>query len=298
MAADSYALSNPLSGEELALLAISGGFGYGLADFAGRYMATTPVAAGAAANSTPTGATLPNDMATLAFPGWQEIAVEFGLAALPLAASAAVDSPWGRAALQGMGLGAGAKLFGRIFSAGMASLIGTTTLGQQLYLAEYEASQGSALTTGTTSTTAAGMSGFPRGRGVGRPAQMGRGGMQRPGVQAPRAMGARGVGTAIATTMVPPQSRGPVGVPKGIPSINRANTVQPIPGLVTNTGDVIATPAAGTPTPGGPSVGANCAPCTSTAGGMAETYDTAIAAIRDDSCLGKLPGGIYGTFPE
>jgi hypothetical protein len=295
LAADSYALSNPLSGGELVLVAITGGLGYALADFAGRYMETTAVSGGSL-NAVPAGATVPNNIATAAFPSWQAMATQAGVAAVPLGLSAFVDSPWGRAALQGAGLGAFFALFGGLFKSAMASLLANQALGQQLYADEILAQQAVAAAGGTTTSSAtAGFSGLPRGRGVGRPALL------------RTATIGRGVGTAIASALVPPQSRVPVGVPQNsnpnaIPGAGPANPNPPTqvyapPGIMTNTGSIVASPPPGTMTPSGPSNGSNCAPCTSTAGGIAGTYGTAQQAIRDESCLGKVPG-MYATFPE
>ena len=291
LAADSYALANPLSGSELLLLGVSGLIGYGLADFAGRYMETTAVAAGGAANSVPTGATLPNDQATIGWPSWQAMATQFGLAALPMIGASFVDSPWGRAGLQGVGLGAGFALFGNIARNAMAQLIGSTALGQQLYLAEYEAQ--SAATAGA-GTQPIGLSG--RLRGMGRPAIP---------------IGARGMGAAISSTAVAPRvsapgTRSPAQPPAGVPSYNPnapgggsppSSSIPMPPGILSNTGDLLPTPSAGTPTPGGPVAGPQCAPCSTTSGGIAGTYQTAVNAIRDESCLGQIPGP-YATFPE
>ena len=265
LAADGYVLSNPLSGGELVLIGITGIIGYGLADFVGRYMETTPVTAGLAVNSIPTGATVGNDIATQAMPSWQSMAAKFGVAAVPGIAAAFVDSPWGRAALQGAMLGAGFSLFGDLFKSAMASLIGSTPLGQQLYLAEYEAQQmvaqaapaTSTTTTSTmTTTTSPGVAGLPRG------------------------VGKR-----------PPVGAGQTRLP------NPAGYVQAPPGILTNTGAVLPTPPAGTSVPGGPSTGPMCAPCTSTQGGIAATVASANDAIRDESCLGGLPT-MYSTFPH
>jgi hypothetical protein len=300
LAAEGYALSNPLSGGELVLVGITGLVGFGLADFVGRYMETTAVASGAAANSIPAGATVPNDVATTAFPSWQAMAAQFGIAAVPGIAAAFVDSPWGRAALQGMMLGAGFSLFGGLFKSLMASMIGTTALGQQLYLAETEAqaavtaaggTTAAATSTTTPTATATGVQGLPRG--VGR-----------------RMIPAgRGVGQSQVSSVVIPKVQQPTAprlfVPSGVPPYNPASSsgsqaMPAPPGIVTNTGDVVPSPAPGTPTPGGASTGPMCAPCTSMAGGIAGTHASAVSAIRDESCLGKLPNGmgLYASFPE
>jgi hypothetical protein len=110
-----YAMANPLSGGELVLVAITGTIGFGLADFVSRYLETTAVATGQPANSIPAGAVVGNDTATGAMPSWQALAGQFGVAAVPGIAAAFVDSPWGRAALQGMMLGAGFSIVSGLF---------------------------------------------------------------------------------------------------------------------------------------------------------------------------------------
>jgi hypothetical protein len=322
-AAENYVLSNPLSGGELVLVGITGLIGYGLADFVGRYMETTPIATGLAANSIPAGQTVGNDVATTAFPSWQAMAAQFAVAAVPGVAAAFVDSPWGRAALQGMMLGAGFSLFGGLFKSLMASMIGSTALGQQLYLAEVEAqaavtAAGGSTSAATTTTTAAptatttGVTGLPRGVGA------------RPPLRSP-APGPQGVGQSqppftLAPSLAnmasgfspggPGNPAPPLATPGGAPVSAIPQPAIPVgypprqmpqpPGILTNTGDVLSTAPNGTPTPGGPSTGPMCAPCTSTSGGIAATHEAADAAIRDDSCLGALPVGfgMYHSFPE
>jgi hypothetical protein len=267
------------------LVAITGTIGFALADFAGRYMETTAVAAGQPAGSVPAGMTVANNVATAAFPSWQAIATQFGISAVPFIASGFVDEPWSRAALQGMGLGAGAALFGGLFKSLMVSLIGGTALGQQLYLDEYMAQQAVASNgTAATASATSSLSGLPRG--VGR-----------------RFVPGRGVGaSAMQATIMPAATRPNVAPPATIAPYNPMSQasgpgIMAPPGIMTNSGDIIASPPPGTPTPGGAQAGASCAPCTSTAGGIAGTYNTAQQAIRDESCLGKVPG-MYATFPD
>jgi hypothetical protein len=219
-----YTLSNPLTAGELVLVGITGLVGFGIADFVGRYLETTPVASGAQANSVPSGATVSNDVATLGWPSWQAMAGEFAVAAIPGIAAAFVDSPWARASLQGMMLGAGFSLVSGLWSNIMANLLGTTAIGQQLWLAEIEAqtattSAASGTTTGistlqggtTTTPTAVptvtptvGTQGLPRG--VGR----------RPMLPA----GQRGFGQAASTisATVLPITAAPVATPANPPA--------------------------------------------------------------------------------
>jgi hypothetical protein len=353
---EGYVLSNPLSAGELVLVGITGILGYGLADFVGRYMTTTAVAANASTNAIPPNATYSNDVATSTWPSWQAMAAQAAVAAVPGIAAAFVDSPWGRAALQGMMLGAGFSLFGGIFKSLMASMLSGSPLGQQLYAVEVEAqlignpwatagslgggnfcqagtaavqsaaSQQVAAPSGTTTTP--GLTGLPRGVGA-RP------GLRYPADPGPRALPGRGFGQSAAApglappnmTMVPttpaptppaltpnpPVANPSPGGPARRPPKNASgrapcnDAFSPIPqpgyshpatpfegGVLTNTGDVVAMPRSGTPTPGGPVSG----PHQGGAGALAQVQDLAERAIRDESCLGKMPGGVlYGAFP-
>jgi hypothetical protein len=354
-----YVLSNPLSGGELVLVGITGILGYGLADFAGRYMMTTPVAAGASTNAIPPNVTYSNDVATSAFPSWQAMATQAGIAAVPGIAAAFVDSPWGRAALQGMMLGAGFALFGGIFKGLMAQMLGSSALGQQLYAAEIEAqmavtaggnfcqagaaavqsnpAQIQAAPSATTPAAPVGQSGLPRGVGA------------RPMLRRPMDVGphARGIGQVAPGQIAPPAVAPPTATMMPVPVANSPlpppvaplpNTSVPVvsipapiaqggqsrsknasgrggcgdewspvpqPGLshpasafqggvLSSTGDVVQMPPAGTPTPGGPSSGPMCGG----PGALAQTQDLAERTIRDESCLGKVPGGVlFGSFP-
>jgi len=217
-------------------------------------------------------------------------------------------------------LGAGASILSGLSKSLMAYMIGSTALGQQLYLAEVEAQ--AAVTAATPAAGAAPAPGALHGlpRGVGR-----RPALRDPGPQA------RGVGQMTASALAPqavvpaPQpnqapfspggpGQAPPGLPGGgtppsiympgggptIPVGHPAHPLNPPQGIHTNTGDVVTSPPPGTVLPGGPSTGPQCAPCTSTSGGIAATHAAAMAAIRDESCLGALPKGfgMYHSFPE
>jgi hypothetical protein len=271
-----YALSNPLSGGELVLVGITGLIGYGLADFVGRYLETTPVATGTSSTATPTGATVPNNVATAGWPTWQTAAAQFGIAAVPMIASEFVDSPWGRAALQGVGLGAGFALFGGLFKSTVAYLFGTTALGQQLYSDEYNAQQLQAQAAGTNTTTlgaggssltlpganTVGTSGLPRG--LGKPRAL-TGNRLRPPVDVgPKARGVGAPATMVPVAVAPPatvSTQTPAPVP--LPSPPPTNVTQP-----------------------------NCAPCSITHGGLANTYP---AAVNEAQQMGF---GAVPVFPE
>ncbi len=370
---EGYVLSNPLSAGELVLVGITGILGYGLADFVGRYMTTTAVPANSSTNAIPTGAVYSNDVATSTWPSWQAMAAQAAIAVVPGVAAAFVDSPWGRAALQGMMLGAGFSLFGGIFKSLMASMLSGSTLGQQLYAVEIEAQLiGNPWTAGTATagaggtfcqagtaaaqaapsqqvaapsatTTATGTTGLPRGVGA-RP------GLRYPHDVGPRALPGRGMGQALpgtvpgtavpSTTMAPPSMTMVPVTPAPVPSTQAPPSLTPNPpaanpspggparrapanasgrapcndafspipqpgyshpatpfegGVLTNTGDVARMPPAGTATPGGPTTG----PHQGGAGHLAQVQDLAERAIRDESCLGNLPGGVlYGAFHD
>lgn len=294
-------LSNPLSGGELVLVALAGGAWYALTDFVGRYMTTTAVAAGAPANQTPQGALVPNDQATSAFPPWQAMAAQFGMAAVPGVLAAFMDSPWARAALQGAMLGAGFSLFGGLLKGAMAYLLANQPIGQQLYLAEIEAQQavstaqaaagagggavpGNAPPPGTVTATGTVTAPAP-GTGVqGLPQGVGKVLLRDMGPMAP----ARGVGQPLSAA--------------GLPAPPVAGSV-PTGTIQTNTGDLVSTAAPGTPLPEKhrPEAGPGCAPCTTTHGGIAATAEAAQDAINDSGGIGfgHLPGGVlYGNFPE
>lgn len=212
--ASDYVLANPLSGGELVLVGITGALGYGISDFIGRYMATAPVSG--AANSIPSGQTVPNDVAVTAMPGWKSMASQAGVAAVPLIASAFLDNPWARASFQGFGLGAGFALVGWLMRSALSNLLASSPLGQQCYLAEIEAnaalnaaggstSSGTGTSTTTPATTpsatSAGTSGLPRG--VGRP----------PFVRPPQ------VNAGLGAVISPPASAGPPCAPCSTTSV-------------------------------------------------------------------------------
>jgi hypothetical protein len=282
---EEYTLSNPLSGGELVILSITGGIGYGIADFVGRYLDTTPVASGAAANSTPTGASVPNDVAVIGWPSWQSMLAKFAIAAVPGIASAFVDSPFGRASLQGMMLGSGFSLLGDVWRNAMASIIGTSAIGQQTYLAEYEAQQAqsgaaagsSPAATPTTAPATAptapavGMSGLPQGVGQRR--------MLRPSGYLPIRHGlGQATAAPVSAAAVSPPSGGPgamapapaspLGGGSGCPPFSQiSQSMQgggcaphgtPPSDVLTNTGAVIPTAGAGTDT-GTATAGPSCA---------------------------------------
>jgi len=158
-----------MSRGELALAFISGGLGFAIADFADRYYATynpsTPAVAGAAAPTYFTGGTngtLANTLNIATAPGLMRIGIGIGITALPAIGAYLVKNPMGRAALQGMMLGAGIKLFSTLWNAYVmgnllkpAAADATTmkaSLGARLYPAEVVAAQN--ITTGGAALTA------------------------------------------------------------------------------------------------------------------------------------------------
>ena len=143
-----------MTGGELALAFISGGVGFGIADFVDRYMATYNPATGtptATQFSGGTNGTLANTLNIAAPPGLMRIGIGVGITAVPGILAYLVKNPMGRAALQGMMLGAGIKLFSTLWNAYvMGNLLkpaasdATTmkaSLGARVYPAEVVAAQ-------------------------------------------------------------------------------------------------------------------------------------------------------------
>lgn len=178
-----YPLSNPLSAGEMTLLGFTGLLGYGAADLLGRFLQTGPVAAGATQNTRPAGQPAPNDVVTMAMPNLKSIGGQAGLVVLSGGAAYFIHAPLGRAAVQGIALGSALHLFGDLFKSLMAKVLGTTNIGNRLYLAEIEAQ--TQVNTGKAQLASGAISGapkqlrdpgpvarihaIPQGRGVGAP---------------------------------------------------------------------------------------------------------------------------------
>jgi len=165
---------------ELALAFLSGGVGFAIADFIDRYMATyNPSAAPVAGAAAPTyftggtNGTLANTLNIATSPGLLRIGVGIGVTAIPAIASYLVKNPMGRAALQGMMLGAGIKLFSTLWNAYvMGNLLKPAatdqktmqaSLGARLYPAEVVAAQNIAGTATGPGGTPAGTLTAPQG---------------------------------------------------------------------------------------------------------------------------------------
>ena len=149
-----------MSRGELALAFLSGGLGFAIADFADRYLATyDPSATTAAptnkftipAGSTTQAGTLANTLNIASPPSLLRIGVGIGITAVPAIGAYLVKNSMGRAALQGMMLGAGIKLFSTLWNAYvMGNLLKPAasdpktlqaSLGARLYPAEVTAAQ-------------------------------------------------------------------------------------------------------------------------------------------------------------
>ena len=179
-----------MSRGELALAFLSGGLGFAVADFVDRYMATynpsTPAVAGAAAPTYFTGGTngtLANTLNIATAPSLLRIGVGIGVTAVPAIGAYLVKNSMGRAALQGMMLGAGIKLFSTLWNAYvMGNLLKPAnstqatmqaSLGARLYPAEIVAAQNIAGTSsaGGGLTTPTGLNAPPRGLPARQPQQ-------------------------------------------------------------------------------------------------------------------------------
>ena len=141
-----------MNGGELAIAFIAGGLGFTLADFADRYFATyDPSATGELPKDKFTGGngTMANTLNIAAPPGFLRIGVGVALTALPGVGAYLVKNSMAKAALHGMMIGAGIKLFSTLFNAFvMGNLLKPgpqddpkKSLGARLYPAEITAAQ-------------------------------------------------------------------------------------------------------------------------------------------------------------
>ena len=171
-----------MSRGELALAFISGGLGFVIADFVDRYAATyNPSATGTAptnkftAGSTSTSnGTLANTLNIASPPGLLRIGIGIGITAVPAIGAYLVKNSMGRAALQGMMLGAGIKLFSTLWNAYvMGNLLAPAasdnatmqaSLGARVYPSETVAKQNLAQATVPYSAPNPGLSAPPQPR--------------------------------------------------------------------------------------------------------------------------------------
>lgn len=144
---------------ELALAFLSGGLGWAIADGIDRYLATyNPSATTTPPTNLFTGGTNGTQANTLNIaspPGLLRIGVGIGVTAVPGILASLVRNPMGKAALQGMMLGSGIKLFGNLWNSYvMAKMLAPAnsqqatmqgSLGARLYPAEVVAQQNLAL---------------------------------------------------------------------------------------------------------------------------------------------------------
>jgi hypothetical protein len=144
-----HPLSNPLSGGEMALALVTGAAGYVLTDVLDRFLATN-----AATPLTGTSAI----SAIAATPNVTRIAAQVAMVAVPMAGAYFVQHPMGRAALQGMALGAGFHLAGQLINTlvmGQLLAPGNTTIANQLY-PDVVAAAGSSTGSGSTGSGSTG----------------------------------------------------------------------------------------------------------------------------------------------
>ena len=144
-----YALENPLSNGELALVFFAGGAMFGITDMISRYIETSAAGASPAP-------TVANNQITDAFPSGASMGAQAALAILPGIAQAFVQEPWVKASLQAATFGAGFHLMGDLFKGAMAKFFSSNAFVQRTYAAEI-AAQGAvtSATPATTSTTPA-----------------------------------------------------------------------------------------------------------------------------------------------
>ncbi len=100
---------------EIAMMTVSGGFGFAVADGLDRFLATyDPSATGAKPTDkfTSDGAgTLANTLNIAAMPNWKRVAAGVGVAAVPTLGAMYVRNPLARASFEGMAVGAGISAF-------------------------------------------------------------------------------------------------------------------------------------------------------------------------------------------
>ena len=174
-AREGYAMENPLSGMEVLGGGLAMLFGLAVADVSDRYLATHALTANTAAagattttyTDTPVGTagTVPtSSFGTGLYPGMLNGAsviapmnmtrwVSGGaISILPFVAAAFVKNPTVRSGLQFFGFGALARIGGKALVDMFAGLLGSTSIGQQLYVNElaatgqYQAAMGQAVT--------------------------------------------------------------------------------------------------------------------------------------------------------
>jgi len=150
-----HARRNPFTGGEFALSVIAGGLGFVVADFVDRYVATYDPSS----TSTPptdrftggTNGTLANALNVASPPSLMRIGVGIGMVALPGIGAYVIKNPMGRAALQGMTLGAAIKVFSVLWNtyvmgnllkpAGTDATSMKASLGARVYPSETVAKQ-------------------------------------------------------------------------------------------------------------------------------------------------------------
>jgi len=296
-------LSNPLSGGELALAFVTGGIGFALTDLLDRYLATS---------ATPP-AGMPNAVAVMTAPGLTRILAQAGFAALPFIGAYFVKQPMGRAALQGLGLGAGIHLVGQLIkSYVMAKALKDNDTGKRLY--------GDAIAANMLTAAAAGATGATGATGGATGATGGVHGLPF-GLGAPL-LGIGGVSVPYGVGRPPARAYQDVGPRAGVQGVGQAFAPTGAPYAPT-TGVLPLGPHG--PTPGGPAPGAPggggggpcdpCAPSTeqqtvdfaarhasvvASAETMQRTLEGAYSAAKDELCgrVGELPtNAVPGAVP-
>ena len=198
---EGYALENPLSGNELLLAGFTATIGFALTDYLDRWLAVKELATTGSTSLASGQSPLLVAQAVLSKPGIWRILAQAGAAAAPFAAAYYVQQPMGRAALQGVGLGAlihlGSQLVTHFVITKVASGATPPAAGAApgfmnnlgaYYMNEMSADNASDLaTTGTKGTLTVNgvVAGLPRGLGAPRGAPR--------AYSVPRALGAPAV---------------------------------------------------------------------------------------------------------
>jgi hypothetical protein len=181
-----HLMENPLTGVELFAGGLTMLLGLGVADMSDRYWATHALTGTGSFTDTPS-TTQTNLFGATTYPGMKNGAAVLApmnltrwisgglLVAVPFIAAPFVKAPVARSALQMFGFGAFARIGGKALVDLFSGLLGSTAIGQQLYVnelaaaAQNQASQGSAVTIQLPNSVTATAAGSGVATGLARP---------------------------------------------------------------------------------------------------------------------------------